>query len=286
LFCFDFAGKLLWQKNLGPLDSGFFMVPSAQWGFASSPVIHNGVVIVQCDVQKESFLAAFNVSDGREVWKTARDEVPTWSTPTVHSSHGREQIIVNGYKHIGGYDFRTGKEIWKLKGGGDIPVPTPVVAEDLIFITNAHGRMSPIYAIRTTAEGDISLVDNESSNKHIAWSVPRRGNYMQTPIVVGGHLYCCNDAGVLACYDARSGTSVYSERLGGGGAGFSASGVSAEGKLYFTSEQGTVYVVKAGPKFELVARNELNESCMATPAMSEGNLFFRTRHHLIALGKK
>ncbi|MBI4660248.1 MAG: PQQ-binding-like beta-propeller repeat protein [Verrucomicrobia bacterium] len=283
LFCFSTTGKPVWKKDLGPLDSGYFLVPSAQWGFASSPVIHGNLVMVQCDVQTNSFLAAFRLSDGQEVWKTPRADVPTWSTPTVETGGGRTQIIVNGYRYIGGYDLATGQEIWRLKGGGDIPVPTPVVAHDLIFITNAHGKMAPIYAVKIDSVGDISLADNQSANQHIAWSLSRRGNYMQTPIVVREFLYCCNDAGVLACYDARTGQNLYTERLGTGGSGFTASAVAADGKIYFTSELGTVYVVKAGPKFEVLAKNEMGETCMATPAISEGALFFRTRHHVVAI---
>jgi len=285
LFCFSMDGKLLWQTDLGPLDSGYFVVPTAQWGFASSPVIHGDRVIVQCDVLTNPFLAAFDLSTGKELWRTPRSDVPTWSTPTVATRDRRSQILVNGFRHIGGYDLENGKEIWKLKGGGDIPVPTPIVSDDLVFITNAHGKMAPIYAIRLGATGDITLADNQSSHPHVAWSMNRRGNYMQTPIVVGDYLYCCNDAGVLACYHAKTGEPQYSERLGPGGSGFTASAISADGKIYFTSELGAVYVVKAGPKFEVLARNELGETCMATPAISEGTLFFRTRNHIVAIAE-
>jgi len=142
LYCYDMQGNLIWKKDLGLLDSGFFRVPDAQWGFASSPVIFKDRVIVQCDVQKNSFLASFEIETGKEIWRIARDELPTWSSPTI--SEDKNQIIVNGFKHIGGYDFITGKEIWKMKGGGDIPVPTPVVARDLIYINNAHGGMAPL----------------------------------------------------------------------------------------------------------------------------------------------
>jgi outer membrane protein assembly factor BamB len=285
LFCFGIDGGLRWKKSLGSLDSGYFAAPSAQWGFASSPLIHNQRVIVQCDVQTNSFLAAFDLRDGKEIWRSPRNDVPTWSTPTIDSRADRTQIIVNGFKHAGGYDFETGKELWILRGGGDIPVPTPIIAHDLIFLTSAHGRMAPIYAIRPNATGDISLAQGSTNNAHIVWSVPRRGNYMQTPIVYGDYLYCCNDAGVLTCYRSTTGDVLYSERLGAGGTGFTASAVAGDGKLYFTSEQGDVYVIKAGPKFELLSKNDLDEVCMATPAVSQGSLFFRTRHHLIAVAK-
>jgi outer membrane protein assembly factor BamB len=286
LFCFDVEGRLLWQRDLGRLDSGYYRVPDAQWGFGSSPIIHENLVIVQCDVQTNSFLATFDLKDGKELWRTPRNEVPTWSTPTVVTNAGRTEIVVNGYKHIGGYDLRTGKSLWKMRGGGDIPVPTPVFAHGLIFITSAHGPMAPIYAIRLGAVGDITLTSGSSTNAHVAWSTSRRGNYMQTPIVVGDYLYCCNDAGVLACYNAKTGDNLYTERLGSGGTGFTASAVAADGKIFCTSEQGAVHVVKSGPQFEVIAKNELGEICMATPAISEGALFFRTRSHLVAIALK
>ncbi len=284
LYCYDVEGELLWKKDFGVLDSAFFAVPDAQWGFASSPIIHGNLVIVQCDVLKNSFLAALDIEDGREVWRVARDDVPTWSTPTIHENGGRRQVIVNGFKHIGGYDLGSGEELWKMRGGGDNHVPTPVVSSELIFITNAHGGSAPIYAIRTTARGDITPAVGESTNDYIAWSRGRRGNYMQTPIVYGEYLYTCSDGGVLACYEDKTGETIYRKRLGKGG-GFSASPVIADDKIYLTSEDGEVYVAKTGPEFELLATNSMGETCMATPAISEGVLFFRTRGHVVAVSR-
>jgi outer membrane protein assembly factor BamB len=283
LFCYDFSGKLLWKKDFGVLESSFYVAPEAQWGFASSPVIHDGKVFIQCDVLKDSFVAAYNIENGDLVWRTSRNDVPTWSTPTVYADGQRSLLLVNGWKHIGGYDLRTGEGVWNLQGGGDIPVPTPIVAHELVYVTNAHGRASPIYAIRLNARGDISLEDGASSNKFVAWSIGRGGAYMQTPIVYGDYLYNCRDNGVLSCYQAKTGQRLYQERLGGGG-GFSASSVAGDGKLYFTSETGDVFVVGAGPEFGLLAVNALDEVTLATPAMSGGVLFFRTRSHLLAVG--
>jgi outer membrane protein assembly factor BamB len=286
LYAYTMNGDLAWKKEFGTLDSGFYMAPDAQWGFASSPLIYNGRVILQADVQKGSFIAAIDVRTGREIWRTPRADVPTFSSPAVVSMNGRDQVIVNGWKHIGGYDLETGKEVWKMSGGGDIPVPTPISAHGLIFITNAHGKAAPIYAIRPTATGDITLKDGESSNQHIAWSYMRDGGYMQTPIVVGDILYVCRDNGVLSAFDAKTGVRHYQARLGDGKTGFSASAVSAGGRIYFTSEDGDVYVVKAGPVYELLATNSLGEVAMATPAISEGTLLFRTRNHLVAVGDR
>jgi outer membrane protein assembly factor BamB len=284
LYCYDLNGKPLWKKDLGLLDSGWYVAPENQWGFSSSPILYRNMVIVQCDVQKNPFLAAFDIRDGREIWRTQRDDVTTFSTPTVAEEGGRAQIVVNGYKHIGGYDALTGKELWRLTGGGDIPVPTPVVADGLIFIMNAHGQMNPIYAIRTSATGNISLHGDETTNASVAWSTRRGGAYMETPLVYGDYLYTCQINGILSCYEAKTGKQVYNERLGTGRTGFTSSLVEADGKIYIASEEGDVYVIKAGPEFKVLATNPLGEVCMATPAISEGVLFYRTQGHLIAIG--
>jgi outer membrane protein assembly factor BamB len=285
MYCYDMEGNLVWEKDLGTLDWGYFRMPSAQWGGSSSPIIHKQMLIIQCDVQKDSFIAAFNLKDGTQLWRTSRDEVPTWGTPTVYSGEKHSQIIVNGYKHIGGYDIETGKEIWKLRGGGDIPVPTPLVAHNLIFITNAHGSMSPIYAVNLSAVGDISLAKETSTNQYVAWSYNRNGNYIPTPIIYKEYLYCGSDRGVLSCYEARTGGLQYRERFGSGSVPFSASPVAADGKIYFTAEKGDIYVVEAGPKYKLLNVNKMGETCMATPAISQGTMFFRTRHQLVAVAK-
>jgi outer membrane protein assembly factor BamB len=281
LYCHDLDGTLMWRKDLGVLNSGAPGHPDLQWGFASSPVIHDDLVIVQCDVQEGSFLAALDVANGETRWRTSRDEGPTWGTPTVDVRQGRAQIIVNGFRHIGGYDLRTGKELWKLEGGGDVPVPTPVVADDLVYVTNAHGRMAPIYAIKVDATGDLGRGDETDA---VPWFKARLGNYMQTPLVYGPNLYCCRDNGVMACYDAKTGEQLYRERLGAGRSGFSASPVAADGKLYFSGEEGEIHVIRAGSDFEVIAVNDMGETCMATPAVSRGVLYFRTRSHVVAVG--
>lgn len=286
LYCYDLEGNLLWDKDLGVLDWGFFRSPAAQWGGGCSPVIHDGKVILQCDVQKNSFIAAFDLKDGALLWKTPRNDVPTWSTPTVYAGNPNAQIIVNGFKHIGGYDIETGREIWRMAGGGDIPVPTPIVAHDLVYITNAHGGKSPIYAVSLSAKGDISLDEKQSSNEHIAWSYPKGGNYMPTPIVYGDYLYCGSDRGVLSCFECGTGKLLYREPLDPKGAALSASPVAAGGKIYFTAEDGDIYVVQAGPEFKVLAVNKMAEVCMATPAISAGTLFFRTRSHLVAIAER
>ena len=285
LFCFDMDGKLLWKKDLGPMDSGYYVVPSAQWGFASSPVIYDNKVVVQCDVQTNSFLAAYSIADGHELWHTPRNDVPTWSSPTVLRVGDQTQILVNGWHHIGAYDFATGKEIWKLNGGGDIPVPTPIVGYGMVYLTSGHGKWGPMRAVHLNSTGDISPKDVPITNSSIAWVHPRNGNYMQTPILVGPHLFGCADWGILTCFDAQSGKIHFNERIGSGSEGFTASPVSDGRHLYFTSEVGNVYVANVSTELSMVATNKLGETCMASPAICDGTLFFRAREHLIAVGK-
>jgi outer membrane protein assembly factor BamB len=284
LYAFDFNGKQLWARDLGLLDSGAFNVPSLQWGFGSSPIIHDGRVIVQCDVNNQSFVAAFDVATGEPIWRKDRDEQPGWGTPTIHVQDGRTQIIVNGYKHIGAYDFTTGEEVWRMHGGGDIPVPTPVVADELVYITNAHGGQSPVYAIRTSAKGVVGSESAVEPGEFIAWTHDRRGSYMQTPLVYRGLLYACKDNGVLNVFDAKSGDIRIRERLGDGSTGFSASPVAGDGKVFYTSEMGDILVLKSGPSFEQIAINEMGEVSMATPAIAADKLIVRTRRHLVAIG--
>jgi outer membrane protein assembly factor BamB len=283
LYGYDLKGKQLWKKDLGVLDAAFYMVPQAQWETGSSPVIHDGLVIIQADVLKGSFIAAFDVKTGNEVWRVTRNDVPTWSTPTIHEVDGRAQLIVNGMRHVGAYDLKTGKEIWKLSGGGDIPVPTPVVADRLVYITNAHGMLSPVYAIRDTASGDVSLANNATSNDHVAWSTPRDGGYMCTPLVYRGLLYIVKYNGVLNVFDARTGERKFQQRLAGATSAFTASPVASDGKVFFASEDGQVFVAKAGPRWEQLAMNEMGESVLATPAISEGALLFRTQEHVLSI---
>lgn len=286
LFCFDTNGALVWKKDLGPMDSGFFAVKSAQWGFATSPVIHDGKVVVLCDVQTNSFIALLDLADGRELWRTERTDVPTWGTPAVAKVGSETRILVNGWHQTAGYDFATGKELWKLDGGGDIPVPTPVLGHGLAYLTSAHGRFRPMTAIRLEAQGNITPAQVGETNEWIAWSHARQGNYMQTPILVGDYLYGCTDSGVLTCFDAKTGAIQYSERLSSSGQGFTASPVSDGRHLYFSSEPGNIFVVPVGPKFSVAATNSMGETCMATPAISGGSLFVRGRSGLTAVRRR
>ena len=285
LFCYDINGKLVWQKNFGLLRSVFFMVKSAEWEFASSPIIWNGILIIQCDVLENSFVAAYDVKTGKELWKTQRDEYPGWCTPNIYTNEGRTYVALNGYKNRGGYDFETGKEVWKMSGGGDIQIPTPIVGNDMIYFNSAHGRNSPIIAVKTNAVGDITLKENETSNEYIKWSLPRGGSYMHTLLLYKNHLYNANWNGIFICLDPLTGKEIYNAKLGKAKS-FIASPVASDGKIYVVDEEGTIYIVQDGDEFKLIAEIPMNDICMTAPAISDGMIIFRTQKYLMAVGKK
>ena len=285
LYCYDIDGNLLWSKDLGKLDAGAFNADWAEWEFASSPIIYRNAVIIQCDVRGDSFIASFNVDTGEEIWKKTRDEHPTWSTPNIYIEDGREYVVVNGYKHRGAYDFITGEEIWRMSGGGDVPIPTPVIGDGMIYFNSAHGRFSPIMAVKTDAKGDITLKEEETSNESVVWSRPRGGSYMHTLLLYHGLLYNIKWNGQFSCFDPATGEEIYSEKLGKADS-FIASPVAADGKIYIISDQGIVHTIRAGRNFDLIGENSLGEICMVVPAITENIIYFRTQDHLIAISKE
>jgi len=288
VFCFGTDGEMLWQRDLGRLDVGAYDLPGYEWGSASSPVIWDGKVFVQCDTQKDSFLMALDVKTGETVWNTLRDELPSWGTPTVYpgGEGQRAELITNGSNFIRGYDLATGDELWRLGGSSKITAPTPVFADRLIIVASGRAPERPVFAIRAGAEGDITLPKNRSGNESVAWSLTRRGPYMPTPLIYQKRVYVLNNDGPFACYDLSTGAEIYRLRLPHRGDGFSASPVAADGRIYLASESGNVFVIKAGDDFELLATNEIGEPIMATPAISGGTIFVRGSEHLFAIGAK
>lgn len=286
LYVYDIAGTLLWARDLGRIDAGAYDDPSYEWGNASSPIIWNDLVIVQCDQQKGSFLIALRLSNGEVAWKTPRDEQPSWSTPNVFPGAGPEaaELVTNAPKFIRGYDPRTGKELWRLGRSSNITAPTPVFEDGLIVVMSGRRPNAPIFVLKPGARGDITLPEGASSGGSVVWTRLNAGSYMPTPIVYGGLLYVLKNQGILSCYDLRTGAVRYEERLPGVTSGFSASPVAADGKLYLSSEDGEVLVVKAGPAFALLARNPMGQALMATPAISGGMLLVRGERELVAIG--
>ena len=264
------------QRKTAPLKVGLYGEPAS----------------AEDDDAQQWRVFCLNKQTGEILWdKTAHEGVPklkrhpkaTHANCTM-ATDGTNVVAFFGSEGLYCYDLRTGEQIWWMSGGGDCPVPTPMVWNGLIFLMSAHGPRRPIYAVRTDAMGDVSLRNGASTNRYVAWSALRGGSYMRTPLIYGDYLYSCHVDGVLSCYDARTGKQLYKERLGKGGDGFTASPVASEGKLYFTSEQGAVFVVKPGADFTVLATNQMGEVCMATPAISSGAIFFRTQGHVVAVG--
>jgi len=285
LYAYDIDGKLLWTKDLGVLNAGWFYDPDYEWGVGSSPIIWKSLVIVQCDIQKNSFIAAFDVTTGQPAWRTAREEIPSWSTPAIFEHDGRAELVTQATTFIRGYNPESGKELWRLGGNSEITIPTPIVGPGVIIVTNGYRGVQPIFAIKPGASGDITLKGDATTNEFIAWSTNRGGPYIPTPVIYGDLLYVLAINGVLAAYDVKTGQRVYQERVAGGGS-FSASPVAADGKLYLTSEDGDVFVVKAGPKYELLATNPMSQVIMATPAIANGVIFIRGLKDVFAVGQR
>ncbi len=283
LYCYDMDGELLWKQDLGILDPGYAGQPDLQWGYASSPIIYRDLVIVQCDIQKDSFIAAFNVKDGKRVWLAQRDELPSWSTPAVYEGKTRTELVTSGSKYYRGYDPLTGTELWRLLDDTQVKVPSPVIAHDLFYLSGGNPRGREFYVVRPDATGDISVPKGQDSTASVVWRKPRGSPYTPTPIVYGGYLYICNDNGVLTVYDAKSGAQVYIHRIGTTNSTFSASPIAGNGRLYFASEDGEVFVVKAGRVYELLATNRMGEPLMATPAVSDGIIVIRGQRSIFAV---
>jgi outer membrane protein assembly factor BamB len=236
------------------------------------------MVLVQCDTQTASFIAAYNITDGKQIWRTEREEDSCWSTPTIYEG-GRAELIVSGTKFYRGYDPMTGKELWRLLDGTDVKIPAPVVAGDLIFLGGGSSHeQKDFLVLRAGASGTIARESND-----IVWRSRFAKPHIVTPLVYRGYLYVCTDNGVLSQFNAKTGEATFRVRIGGKGGAFAASPVAADGKIYFASEDGVVFVIKDGPAYELLASNPVGEVVMATPAISDGMLIIRGQHHVFAI---
>ena len=283
---YDVNGKSLWKVDLGRVDMGAYDIPTYEWGPASSPIIWNDLVIIQCDTQTDSFLIALDVATGKTIWKTDREELPSWGTPTVADTSAGIQLLTNASNFIRAYDPRTGKELWRLGRSSKITAPTPLVSDDLIVVASGRGPERPIFVVRPNARGDITLADGKTASETIAWSRTGRGSYMPTPLVYQGRLYVLANNGTFDAYNLKTGEEIYRQRLPAIGSGYSASPVAADGKIYLTNEDGEIVVVAAGDKFTHIATNSMGELLMATPALSEGVMYVRSAQSLFAVGKK
>ena len=286
LFAYDMNGNLRWKVALGRVDMGAYDIPTFEWGPASSPIIWNGLVIVQCDTQADSFVMALDAATGQTVWKTERDELPSWGTPTVVTTSRGPELVTNASNFVRGYDPKTGQERWRLGGSSKITAPTPIAADDFIVIASGRAPERPVFVVRPGAAGDITPAKGATTSAGVAWSKTGRGSYMPTPLVYKGVLYVLGNNGVFDAYALDSGDEVYRERVPHPGSGFSASPIAADGKIYVSGEDGDLIVLTAGPAFKHIATNAMGEALMATPALSEGTMYVRSSQHLFAIGKK
>ncbi len=283
LYCHDYEGNLLWKKEIGILNSGWFYDPDYQWGHSSSPILYDGRVIVQADVHGGSFIAAYDLENGNELWRTAREgEIPTFATPTLYRGPTGDELVTNGTR-IRGYDPKTGALLWHLGPNSEIPVGSPVVTSDLIYVTAGYPPVKPIYAIRPGSRGDLALPAGVEKSEALAWSKTRGGTYIPSPLVYRGYFYTNENNGLLVCYDASTGEVVYRARIGGTGGAYSASPIAADGRLYFTTEEGETFVVEAGPEYRLLAKNRVDGVVLSTPAASGGLLVIRTLSHVVGI---
>jgi outer membrane protein assembly factor BamB len=258
------------------------VVPSAEWEFSSSPIIFRDKVIIQADALNTAFVAVLDLNSGETLWRKERDEIPGWCTPNLYFDGENPRVVVNGYKHRGAYDLETGSEIWKMEGGGDIPIPTPIIWKDLVIFNSAHGRHAPLMAIRNSASGTLAYPEYDTvSAGHIAWFQDRSGAYMSSVMVYDGLLYRMRWNGNLACLLPETGEILYEETVHP--SSFVASPVAADGKVYLVSETGDVYVIQAGRDYKMLKKISLGEDSLVTPGIAPGMMIFRTATRLIAV---
>lgn len=286
VYAHDVNGRFLWKVDLGRIDLGAYDIPTYEWGPASSPIIWNDLVILQCDTQADSFLLALDAKTGKTVWKTDREELPSWGTPTVVTTPQGPVLVTNASNYIRGYDPRTGKELWRLGRSSKITAPTPIYSEDLIVVASGRGPERPIFVVHPQARGDVTLPEGKTSSDAIVWSRTGRGSYMPTPLAYKGVLYVLANNGTFDAYKLRTGEEIYRQRVPVVGSGFSASPVAADNKIYLSNEDGEIVVISAGEKFTHIATNSMGELLMATPALSDGVMYVRGSASLFAIGRK
>jgi len=286
IYAYDFDGGLRWSVDLGRVDMGAYDIPAFEWGPASSPVIWNGMVIVQCDTQDDSFLLALNAETGETVWKTDRQELPSWGTPTIVTTSAGPELITNASNFVRGYDPKTGRELWKLGGSSKITAPTPIFTGALHIVASGRAPERPVFAVKPGARGDLTLAKDVTENAAVAWSKTARGSYMPTPLFYRGLVYVLANNGVFDAYEAETGKEIYRQRLPLVGSGYSASPVAADGKIYLSNEDGEMLIVEAGASFKHIATNSIGEMLMATPALSDGVMYVRGVSTLFAITRR
>ena len=271
----DFDGQVVWRRELGVYNG------RQRFGTAASPALHDGRLYVVSDNITSSFLVSLDAATGEEIWRADRDEVENWATPFVWENDLRTEIVTAGLRRVRSYGL-DGELLWELSGMTVNVVPTPFAREGLVYISSGHpgGMPRPVYAIRPGASGDISLNEGENGNDFVVWYQPMLGTYNTSALVYQGHYYTLLDRGFLLNHDARTGREIYGRTRIRPGTGFTASPWAYNGRVFLLGEDGDTFVVRAGPKFELLGTNALNEMALATPAIVRGSLLLRTQSAL------
>jgi len=281
IYAFDMDGNEVWTHPIP------FKSTMSDWGSASSPILEGNLLIVLYDNEEESWIAALDKRTGDEVWRTARDEVSSWATPYIWKNSQRTEIVTSGRKRIRSYDLN-GELLWEMDGRMSwASIATPFSSHGLVYVTSGYFQDShrPVYAIRPGASGDISLRENATSSEYVAWYQPRAGNYNTSPLVYGEIYYSLLDRGFFESYDAKTGEPVYGRQRIRVGASFTSSPWAYNGKIFALSEQGDTYVLRAGPQFEVLGVNSLDEMAMASPAIVGDRLIIRTRSKVYSIRK-
>ena len=278
MFCYDMDGTKLWEQRLGsfPMRGG--------WGPGASPVLHNDRIYLVNDNETGSFMVALDAKSGKEIWRVEREERSNWSTPYVWEHPDRTEIVTIGTSKVRSYDLE-GNVLWELRGTSGLVSLMPLAKHGLLYL-GAGYHYGPLYAIQPGASGDISLKADETSNRWIAWSQRRGSGIHPCYLISDERLFVLFDAGLLTCYHAKTGETVFPrKRLNTGGGRFYASPWAYNGKVFLLNEDGTTWVVEDGPEFKLLHKNELADNAWATPAIARGSLFIRTYTGLYRLQK-
>lgn len=281
IYAMDLDGALVWSK---PVDAA---ATRNGWGTGSSPVIHDGRLYVVNDNEDASSLTAIDAATGLTAWRVERPKETNWSTPFIWRHAGRTEIVTNGTSAIRSYDL-DGKLLWHLRPSSTHVIPTPFASGDLLYVSSGYVGDStrPVYAIRPGGGGDISLKAGERSNASIAWSLPQGGTYNVSPIAYDGIYYTLFDRGFFTAHDAKTGQEIYTKvRLDPTASGFTASPWAYNGKIFAMSEDGTTYVIQAGPEFKVIGQNVLDEFTMASPAIHRDSLIIRTATSLYRISR-
>lgn len=281
LFCLDKTGKLLWTHKLQAVATRY------GWGTASSPVLHEGRIYFVSDNDSKSYLTALDKKTGAAIWKVERDEKTNWATPYVWQHDNKAEIVTPGTGKTRSYDL-DGKLLWEFGGMSSIAIPTPFSKFGLLYVTSGYvgDQNRPVYAIKPGAKGDITLPKGETKSEAVEWYLPQAGPYNPSPIIYGDVYYTLLDFGFLTAHDARTGKQLYGkQRIDPNPTAFTASPWAANGKLFALSEDGDTYVLQTGPEFKVLAKNPVDEMCMSTPAIADGNLVIRTASKLLCIRK-